>query len=48
MEFPLKVMVIALLALIAFVILVALLQYMSGGTVNILGGIFKWFGEAMP
>lgn len=48
MEFPLKVLVIALLALIAFVVLLALINVLSGGSFNLLEGVFAWFEKAMP
>ena len=48
MEFAIKVLVIAVLAIITLVILAALVQVLSGGSFDMLGGMFKWFKSLMP
>jgi preprotein translocase subunit SecG len=48
MEFPMKVLVIAILAIIAFLILLILLQVLSGGSFDIFAGLMEWFRGMMP
>ncbi len=48
MQFAIKVLVIAVLAIITLVILIALVTSLSGGSFNIMEGMFKWFEGLMP
>ena len=43
-----KILVIAVMAVITLVIALALIQVLSGGSFDLLNGLFEWFRGVMP